>query len=303
MDRSAPFATVIAVSYAREVEGAPRPLRRLLIAFGGERAPVHALRDAFRFAQAFGVEPHVLRVVAPGCRCPMAPQHMALRAQHEARRLIAAARHARVLCDRALNVRLPGPQLTARLGTFVEQAALRALELQADIISISPNRKQLGSTVQQLVRATSRAILVPKRCGSMTTILAATDLEEPNTPLLRRAALLARRVDARIVALHALPAACSGSEEPSLEHRLLALDGAARRLGGSFESIVLRTADPARDILRQARRLDADVILVGTRPVATARASETVARVMRSAQRSVLVAPLRLGSAPFAPMS
>jgi nucleotide-binding universal stress UspA family protein len=298
MDRSAPFAVCSADRPTLpEGEAAPRPRARLLIAFGGERVPSHALRDACSFAVALGAEPHVLRVVAPGARNELASHLVAVRAQHEARRLISAARHARALCDRALIERLPGPQLIARLGTFVEQVALRAVELQADFIAISPNRKRLAPTVQQLARACNRAILVPRRCGSFMTLLAATDLEEPDTPLLRRAAQLGRHLNAKVVALHAVPSASNGADQPSLERRLLALDGAARSLGGQFESgqfesVVLRTADPAQDIIHQAQRIDADIIFVGTRPHATARARETAARVMRRAQRSVLVTPL-----------
>jgi nucleotide-binding universal stress UspA family protein len=118
-------------------------------------------------------------------------------------------------------------------------------------------------------------------------VLAATDLEEPSTPLLRRAAQLGRRLDASVVALHAVPADGS-ADAPSLEERLLMLEHATRRLGGRFESVVLRTGDPARDILEQSRHCNADIILVGTRR----HAPGTAARVVRSAQRTVMVAPL-----------
>jgi nucleotide-binding universal stress UspA family protein len=108
--------------------------------------------------------------------------------------------------------------------------APRAAELQADFIAISPNRKRLAPTVQQLARACNRPILVPK---------------------------------------------------------------------------VLRTGDAAEDILHQAQRFNADIIIIGARPHATARARETAARVMRRAQRSVLVAPLtvRAGGERLIPAS
>jgi nucleotide-binding universal stress UspA family protein len=270
-----------------ERERAPERTPRLLIAFGGERAPVRALCDAFRFAVAIGAEPYVLRVVRAGAQSELAPRHMAERAQHEARRLMAAARHARVLCDGALGVRLPVARVTARLGTFIEQVALRAAEIQADFIAISPNRKQLVTTVQCVARATNCAVLVPRRTGSFMTLLAATDLEEPHTPVLRRAAQLGRHLDATVVALHGVPAA-EEAARPSLEQRLLMLEQATRRLGGHFESVVLRTGDPAREIIEQARHRNADVILVGTRR----HAPGTAAEVVRSAQRSVVVAPV-----------
>jgi nucleotide-binding universal stress UspA family protein len=293
MDRSAPVAAG-EMGPARKHDHSPERTR-VLIAFGGERAPVHALRDAFRFALALQAEPHVLRVVAPGSACRLAPRHMAERAQHEARRLIAAARHARVLCDGALSERLPGPQVAARLGTFFEQVAIRAAEIGADIIAVSPNRKQLVALVQRLAGATNRAILVPRKSGSFMRLLAATDLEEADTPLLRRAARLGLDLDATVVALHGVPDA-SRSEGRLLEQRLLALERATRRLGGRFESVVLRTADPGREILHQARWCNADILLVGTR----LRTPGIAALVLRGAPCSVLVEPIveRAGGEP-----
>jgi hypothetical protein len=94
MDRSGPCARASA-DMPPERERAPERTPRLLIAFGGERAPVRALCDAFHFALAIGAEPYVLRVVHPGAQSELAPRHMAERARHEARRLVAAARHAR----------------------------------------------------------------------------------------------------------------------------------------------------------------------------------------------------------------
>jgi nucleotide-binding universal stress UspA family protein len=281
MDRSAAL-----VSPLDAREGPPKRIR-LLLGFGGERAPVHALREAFRFALALGAEFHVIRVVGPGSPRELTPRHMAERARHEAQRLIGAGRHARVLCDGTLSERLPGPQLSARLGSFIEQVALRAAELRADLVAVSPNRKDLVATVHRLARATNRAILVPRKRGSFVRLLAATDLEEPSTPLLRRAAQLGRHLDATVVALHGVP---DGSREgaPLLEQRLLALEQATRRLGGQFESIVLRTGDAAREILQQALHCNADVILVGTR----FRTPGTADLVLRSAPCSVLVEPI-----------
>ena len=290
MDRSGPGTSIRSDTPLTPERDAPGHTPRLLIAFGGERAPVRALRDAFRFAVAIGAEPHVLRVVAPGVSSSLTPRDMIDRARHEARRLMAAARHARVLCDGTLGERLPGPQLAARLGTFVEQVALRAAEIRADVIAISPNRRPLVAMVQRLVWVTRRAVLVPRRAGTFSTLLAATDLQEPNTPLLRHAAELGRHLDASVVALHGVPVV-SGADGASLECRLLLLERATRRLGGHFESVVLQTGDPGREIVEQARQRNADVILVGTRR----HAPGTAARVVRSAHRSVLVAPLDAG--------
>lgn len=298
MDRGPPWAAAADTPFASE-RGRPRERTlRLLIALGGERAPVHAMRDAFRFALAVGAEPHVLRVVGAGSARELMPRHMPQRARQEDR-LIGAAQHARVLCDEALSEHLPDSRLTARLGPFIEQVMLRAAEVRADLIAISPNRKHLAATVQRLARAANCPILVPRKAGSFATLLAATDLKEPNTPLLRHAARLGRHLDATVVALHGVRDGSSQSEQTSLAQPLLMLERALRRLGGRFESVVLRTGDPAREILLQARQCNADIILIGTRR----HAPGTTARVVQSAQHSVLVAPLaeRVGREPLAP--
>jgi len=177
--------------------------------------------------------------------------------------------------------------------------ALRAAEIRPDLILVSPNRKELVATVQRLARLTECAILVPRRGGSFERLLAATDLEEPDTPLLRRAAQLGRHLEATVVALHGVPAGGSDVEGVSLTQRLLMLENATRRLGARFESVVLRTGAPAREILQQARRCNADIILVGTR----LRSPGTAALVLQGAQRSVLVEPIaeRVASASLAP--
>jgi hypothetical protein len=74
MDRGAPCAAATAdMPLACDHEQVPERMPRLLIGFGGERAPAHPLRDAFRFGLALGAEPHVPRVVCPGLPSELMP--------------------------------------------------------------------------------------------------------------------------------------------------------------------------------------------------------------------------------------
>jgi nucleotide-binding universal stress UspA family protein len=263
-----------------------RAAPRVLIAFGAERTPARLLREAGGFSLALGAELHVLRVIRqPGPDAPAWRDGAA-----RARRLCATIRHACALCE----AWSPESRLCVRVGDFVAQVAQHASELGADFIALSPSRKQLEATVRELAQQTGCAILVPRNCRTFSTLLAATDLEEPNTPLLRMAAELGRGLDATVVALHGvLDEAHRKPNAPSLEQSLLLLERATRSIGGRFESIVSRAREPARGILEQARRRNVDIIVVGARPRGSSHSSPGTAwRVVRRARRSVLVAPI-----------
>jgi nucleotide-binding universal stress UspA family protein len=276
-------------------EHAPRDgTLRVLLALGAERTRTRLLQEAADFSLALGAELHVMRVVAHASIDASSSDGGTARAGREGQRLIAAAHHPRALCDRILNNPLPGERFSVRMGTFVDQVALRASEVGADLIAVSPHRRSLEATVQRLAQQADCPILVPRNCRTFATLLAATDLEEPNTPLLRRAARLGRDLDATVVALHGvLEGASRNPVAPSLEQSLLMLESATRSLGGRFESVVLRASDLARKILDQARQRNADIIVVGVRPLRDPkRHPSTAAQVMRRSRRSVLVAPL-----------
>jgi nucleotide-binding universal stress UspA family protein len=248
--------------------------------------PARLVREAGSFSLALGAELHVLRILRPPSSDSSAWRESAARA----RRLCATIRHARALCD-AWSTE---SGLCVRVGDFVEEVARRASELGADVIAVSPSRKRLEATVRELAQQTGCAILVPRNCRTFSTLLAATDLEEPNTPLLRVAAELGRGLDATVVALHGvLDEAHRKPSAPSLEQSLLMLERATRNIGGRFESVVSRAREPARGILEHARRRNVDIIVVGARPRGSSRSSPGTAwRVVRRARRSVLVAPL-----------
>jgi nucleotide-binding universal stress UspA family protein len=261
---------------------------RVLLALGGERSARRALRDAFAFARALGAELHVIRVVPHvHGRASDGPLSLA-RALRESQRVVVAGRHARALCDRVLVERLPSQRIGVRLGAFTAQVAERAAELRADIIVLGPHRRRLAGLATCLASRSGCAVLVAKGRPPFSTLLAATDLEDEQIPVLRRAARLGSELNAAVVALHAVVDPASRVSSLSLTHRREALERAALGVGSSMLPLLLSADSSAQCILEGANAHAADLIIVGTRTRAT-----TAARVLEQARRSVLVAPIR----------
>lgn len=270
-----------------------RPPVRVLLALGNERAPIQALREAQRFAGALSAQLHVIRIVPSTPRLVSPPLHGVARALRDAQRVIAAARHTRKVCDRVLSDRLPIEQLSVRLGAFVEQAALRATELGAMTIAVAPSHQRLSTAVTRLARQTGCAVLVPRGRSSFLTLVAATDLLDANTPVLRHAAQLAKAPYAMGIAVHSVVDTADPAASVDVEDRQRALERATRGIDGRFEAVVVRARDAAQGILDHARASDADLIVVGARPERrTISLASTTAGVIERARRSVLVAPL-----------
>ena len=271
---------------------ASRKAGRVLLALGNERAPIRALREAQRFAEALGAELHVLRVV-PAAGHPVSPPlNGVARALREAQRVIAAARHTRKLCDRVLSARVPLKQLSVRLGAFIDQVELRAAELGATIIAVAPSHQHVATAVLRLARQSGCAVLVPRGHSSFVTLVAATDLLDADTPVLRHAAQLATTLEATSVAVHSVVDTVGMAPPTDLEDRRRVLERATRKLEGRFESVVVVAPDAVQGIFDQARARNADLIVVGVRPERRlTSAPSTTAGVIKGARHSVLVVP------------
>lgn len=269
---------------------------RVLLALGGERLAARALREAHAFARALGAELHVIRIV-PRVHGDTTEGPVSIaRALREAQRAVMAGRHTRALCDRVLLERLPSKSVSVRLGAFITQVGQRAAELEANIIALVPQRQRIGGVATRLALQTGRAVLVARGRGTFATLLAATDLKDAQTPVLRRAARLGRELNAAVVALHGLVDEPSNRVIPvALEQRREALERATLMVGSSILPLVLRAKSSAQCILDGARVNAADLIVVGAR--ARSAASATAADVVKRARRSVLVAQ-SMGGAP-----
>lgn len=292
MSASAVDATIEIVSPAVPRQLAGRKAGRVLFAIGNERAPIRALREAHRFARALGAELHVIRVV-PTAGVGSPPLGGMARALREARRVIAAARHTRKLCDRVLDEHLPIKQLAVRMGAFIEQVALRAAEVDAMTIAVAPSHQRLSTSVIRLARQTGCSVLIPRGHSSFLTVVAATDLQDENIPVLRQAAQVATTLDATSIAVHSVVDVAQVASPAKLDDRRRTLARAMLDIDRQFEAVVVHAADAAQGILEQAHRRDADLIVVGVRPARhPTSASATTASVIQGARRSVLVTPL-----------
>lgn len=299
MSASASDAALELVPPVTMPTSAPREARRVLLALGIERSPIRALRGAYRFAKAIGAELHVIRVVSATVQLPPPSLNCVARALRDAQRVIAAARHTRKLCDRVLGECLPIKQLSIRVGAFTGQVALRAAEIGATTIAVAPSHRPLNSSVLRLAEQTGCAILIPRGHSSFDTLMAATDLQDKNMPVIRQAAQLARTLGATSIAVHSLVHAprASPTSPADVESRRHALQRITQRIDASFDAVVVHAPDAAQGILDQARARDVDLIVVGVRSERHQSASpHTTARVIAGARRSVLLAPLRRGA-------
>lgn len=280
-----------------ELEPAPRAAQprkpaRILMAITAGRTSAPAVREAHAFAQRLGAELHLIRVVSPvGPSGLCVPRDLA-GALRESQRVLAAGRHARKVCNRVLAEQLPGTRICVRMGTLVDQVAQRAAELDVQIIAVPRDMPRLAPSVMELARRTDCAILVAKGWAGTGALIAATDLEDPRTPVLRKAAELGRELRASVVAVHGIMHVAGGSAR--LDETRQKLEHATRSIAGRLETIVFQTLDPVDGVLHQARARGASLIVVGTRSQRPRTAPSTAARLVMRARRSILVQPFAM---------
>lgn len=266
---------------------------RLLVALHGERSPERALRFAEHLAVALSAELHVLRVIPPTEGVCGAGDVLAT-ALRDARRVLSTARRTRALCESVLSAPLPNLHLCVRLGRFVEQVAQRAAEIDAMLIGLPSTKRPLAPTAIHVARHADCPVIVTRGRPNIETLIAATDLEDGQVPLLRRAAQLGRDLRATVVALHGVHGTGGGhAEMGSLESRQCKLALVTRGFEAPLERVVVPSSDPASCILEQARARNAGLIVVGVRPHLTRTRPSTAAKLLRRARGPVLVAPLR----------
>lgn len=286
----------VEVGLVRSVPSAARggKVRHVLFALTADRTARRALQEADSFARRLGAELHLIRVVPyadPDVQGP--PRHL-VQAVRDAQRVLAAARHTRKLCDRLLPEPLPSARICVRLGSLVDQVAQRASELDALFIVVPPGTQLLARMVVDLVRRSNSSVLVPKGYTSFVRLLAATDLKDPRTPVLEKAAELGRGLDADVIAMHTLVDEAGRDSAADLEACRERLGRATRALSGRLEPIVRRAIDPVQGILEQARVHNVGLIVVGTRARSGRLLPSTATQLVRTARRSVLVASVDL---------
>ncbi|MEO8178760.1 MAG: universal stress protein [Deltaproteobacteria bacterium] len=299
----------------REFQGALRSRRRdrlgnVLLALTHGDHPTAALRQCWTLAQSLDAELHVLQVLPP--ERPFRPTVADLDLVQTTRRVarcLAAARATRLWCDDVLPESLSPQRLRIRIGTFIQDAAWRAAEVDAGLIVLAPSTGRLGTTATELAHAASCPVLVARTSVPETTLLAATDLEDEGYWVLRKAVELGTRLKALVVAVHNVnclsaafnlelaPAVDGTRNKPEVsETRALRLVRATEKLGASMQTVLSTEIDTVDAILDQAQVHAAHMIVVGTRRrLALGRwlARSVAAEVVNRSDRSVLVTPFK----------
>lgn len=317
------------VRIARPAPGM-RPVRarrkegpRLLLALGASGRPTASLERTLALAAALGAQVHVLRVL---------PRLSRLQALFSRRDVSAAARAVErtLRANRATRAWLRDAlgkddalgrggighggieHVAIAHGELVEQAAAYAATLEASLIVVPAREGRLGKTVTALASAAGVPVLVAHERAGKPAIVAATDLREGDYPVLRKAASLGQRLEARLVAVHnvgsaalgATPVWAVGAPRPPLAQasRAEELAAAARGLPIDAETIVLDELSSADAILAEARAHDADIVVVGTRRRGWLDdlAGSVAIEVVNRAACTVLVLPLDRPRSPAA---
>lgn len=236
--------------------------------------------------------------------------------------MLDAARQSATAQLEELRTALHAEHLTTevRMGRPAEELAASAREHGTDLVvvarhgaNLGPPRR-LGSTADRLVRCSPAPVLLATsvRGSVVRRLLVAIDDAGTTPRVLDYARGLARRLDAGITALHVLSptilhrvrgvSALHGSRELSREEiqnefRSLADRWIARLVDSGIERGRVDTAiafgDAAREILATADRIDADMIVMGSRGAGAVRRAllgSVVSEVLRDASRPVLVA-------------
>ena len=199
-------------------------------------------------------------------------------------------------------------------GRPADVLAAVAREQAADLVTIGgPSRHRpwdlLGSTADQLIRCSPVPVLVVRGrpVGPPRRILASVDASARSIDVLRRAGWLAARYGAEVHVAHVLSPRYVGAA------RMVSGMLAARELEDAYEAQTLtwlrrlvetahldaaacrlwvRTGDPAWELLALQQRIDADLVVIGSRGagfVGRALAGSVSHAVLRGATCSVLL--------------
>jgi nucleotide-binding universal stress UspA family protein len=298
------------VSTASEIEAAPAPHNgsvrrpRVLLALHELDASNACLSWARVLANALQADLDVCRVL------PNMPATTALPSGKvwldATRRLLAVTRETRRWCADVL----PHAQLSERLipggADVVEETALRARQREVDWIVMADVHDGCGTLATALARAAGCPVLVARAPTSRSTLLVATDVSDDLYSICSRAAALAEALHAPVLAFHD-----AAFRTPELSSRVNTLTDVwaqiqAERLQAKrhqrlpeLEVLLAHGTDHVETILQQARREDAEILIVGASEGAASGADdELAAAVVDRATRSVLVVPsdIRRGS-------
>lgn len=288
----------------------------VLLALSDTGLPSESLARARALADDIGAALHLVRVLpeAEGA-APRSARRTLPELLRSVERTLFAHRTTRDWMRSALPEGRGVERFAILHGEFVDRVAVYAREVEAQLILVAPREEDAGELVTQLAEATRTPVLVARAPAKNQTIIAATDLQDPEYPVLNLAAALGRQLETSVIAVHnfrldaASPevgqgaAGGAGQAESARAERLARLEQASRHLPTAARALVRHDDDHADAILEAARAEEADLVVVGTRRRAWFErfpSGNVASRVVDRAQRSVLVTPV--GEVADAPM-
>lgn len=271
---------------------------RVLFAMSAEEGPTEALQRACAFAHSLEAELLVLSVISEPSAGDTPPHLMSTH------RAIALGKEIFRLAQRVYEVPLPlrlgSENLVARQGSFLSTVVEVAVEYAADLIVLPATEGKNGQQVTKLARLTQIPVLIARPTGLTETIVAASDLEDRECPILKKAYQLSQTLDAPMVLVHNVqptlnPIDASWPNEEALRYRKQQLEQASGVLAPNADTVVLSTLSTVEAILTVAEQKSADLIVVGAYRrgwLDKLLSSGVAAQVAEKAHNSVLVTPL-----------
>jgi nucleotide-binding universal stress UspA family protein len=278
------------------------PPRRstVLFALSGDAQPNASLLRAATMACVHGAELEVLRVLAGPV--PHGPGRAQVRDAIATLRALTATRS---WVREVTGAEPAAGRVRVRTGDFMSVTVGRASDVDAELVVLAPFGKRSGKFVTELARRAGRPVLVAREAARESSILVATDLEDPRHPVLQQGVKLSRG-HAHVVALHNVTPVVPLLSLPAMHARLSTLERAQRAardrlqhategLPAPVETVLAREASPVTAILHEAYARSGGLIVVGTRPKSWFNrlvSANVAAQVVNRAQRSVVVTPV-----------
>jgi nucleotide-binding universal stress UspA family protein len=214
------------------------------------------------------------------------------------RRVLSARSETRVWCDQALPHATLADRAIAGVRDDPGELASIARQQGAGWIVLSAHAS-CGVAAVALARAAGRPVLVARASTTRHTLLVATDVETNSYSALDSAARLAVALQAPVLVLHDVQGLSSTDRFPPQVDVLAepwtkiqeALRDAVDRRPPELDVVLTCRRDRVQGILEQARREDAEMIIMGLPPNESARQDEVAAAVADGALRSVLIVP------------
>jgi len=198
-------------------------------------------------------------------------------------------------------------KFTVVTGDFAPETTAYARSIGAQWIVVPAGEPSVGRIVTSLADAVGVPVLVARAATSFEAIVAATDLESGDFPILRQAAELGQKLRIPVIALHNVNPIAGrsgidviwGMATPmgvgALRTRQERLEAAALETQTGGQPMICSELDPVNAIIDKAGALDADLVVVGTRGNGWFKrlfGDNVASNVVDRAVRSVLVVPI-----------